>query len=66
MMYTALPDAPPKVHPGGFIDVSTVRYRGPWKRDMAIGFVFFNPAKSKRMLMNYLYTIEKLKLAKIP
>jgi hypothetical protein len=66
MMYTALPDAPPKVHPGGFIDVSTVRYRSPWKRDMAIGFVFFNPARSKRMLMNYFYTIEKLKLAKIP
>lgn len=66
MMYTATPDALPKVHPGGFIDVASVRYRGSWKRDMAIGFVFFNPAKSKRMLMNYLYTIEKLKLANIP
>jgi hypothetical protein len=31
-----------------------------------VGLVFFNPAKSKRMLMNYFYTIEKLKLAKIP
>jgi hypothetical protein len=25
------------------------------KHDMAIGFVFFNPAESKRLLMNYLY-----------
>ena len=24
-------------------------------RDMAIGLVFFNPASSKRLLMNYLY-----------
>jgi hypothetical protein len=31
-----------------------------------VGLVFFNPAKSKRMVMNYFYTVEKLKLAKIP
>jgi len=28
--------------------------------DTAIAFVFFNPARSKRMLMNYLYTINRL------
>lgn len=28
--------------------------------DIAIGFVFFNPAKSKRILMNYLYTLNIL------
>jgi len=28
--------------------------------DIAVGFVFFNPAKSKRMLMNYLYTLNRL------
>jgi hypothetical protein len=66
MTYTELPDALPKHDPGNMIEVANVRYRSPWKRDMAIGFVFFNPAKSKRMLMNYLYTIEKLKLAGIP
>lgn len=34
--------------------------------DMAIGLVFFNPSKSVRLLMNYLYTVEKLKAANIP
>ena len=29
-------------------------------RDTAIGFVFFNPSRSKRILMNYFYTINKL------
>jgi hypothetical protein len=33
---------------------------------MAVCFVFFNSARSKKMLMNYFYTIEKLKFAKIP
>ena len=66
MTYTELPDALPKHDPGNMIEIANVRYRSPWRRDMAIGFVFFNPARSKRMLMNYLYTIEKLKLAKIP
>jgi len=33
---------------------------------MAIGFVFFNIYESKRLLMNYLYTINKLKLSNIP
>ena len=66
MAYTELPDALPKHDPGNMIEIANVRYRTPWIRDMAVGLVFFNPAKSKRMLMNYLYTIEKLKLAKIP
>ena len=54
MTYTELPDALPKHDPGNMIEVANVRYRSPWVRDMAVGLVFFNPAKSKRMLMNYL------------
>ena len=41
------------------------RYAKPWRSDMAVCFVYFNSMKSKRLLMNYLYTIEKLKLASI-
>ena len=41
-------------------------YNSPNWTDMAICFVYFNPAGTKRMLMNYLFTVEKLKLAKIP
>jgi len=41
-------------------------YNSPLKDDMAIGLVYFNCVGSKRLLMNYLYTVEKLKLAKIP
>jgi len=48
------------------VDISKCFYESPKKRDMAICFVYFNPAGTKRMLMNYLYTIEKLKLAGIP
>ena len=66
MAYTELPDDLPKHDPGAMREIANIRYQVPWKRDMAVGFVFFNPAKSKRMLMNYFYTIEKLKLAKIP
>lgn len=66
MLYTTEPDPPPKQDPGLITNVANIRYLSPWKRDMAIGLVFFNPARSKRMLMNYLYTVEKLKLAKIP
>ena len=64
LAYERVPDAPPISNT--VIDVATMRYAKPWFRDMAIGFVFFNPGKSKRMLMNYLYTVEKLKLAGIP
>jgi hypothetical protein len=41
-------------------------YTPPKYDDLAVGLVFFNSIKSKRMVMNYLYTIEKFKLAKIP
>lgn len=36
------------------------------KKDMAVLLVFFNPAKSKRMLMNFLYTFNNLRAKKIP
>ena len=48
------------------VDVAACRYEIPTRKDMAVCFVFFNPARSKKMLMNYFYTIEKLKLATIP
>ena len=48
------------------VDVAACRYEIPKHKDMAVCFVFFDPARSKKMLMNYLYTIEKLKLADIP
>jgi hypothetical protein len=41
-------------------------YRRPKYNDLAVGLVFFNSARSKRLLMNYLYIVEKLKIAKIP
>jgi hypothetical protein len=66
MTYTEEPDPLPKQETAKLIELSNVRYTIPWKCDMAVGLVFFNPAKSKRMVMNYFYTIEKLKLAKIP
>jgi hypothetical protein len=48
------------------VNIADCQYVRPSKKDMAVCFVFFNPAKSKKMMMNYLYTIEKLKLASIP
>ena len=65
MAYSEVADPLP-LEPSKIVELSTIRYNKPWRKDMAIGLVFFNPAKSKRMLMNYFYTIEKLKLAKIP
>jgi len=47
-------------------DIYEIHYQTPLIKDMVIGLVFFNPAKSKRMLMNYFYTINKLSCAKIP
>jgi len=35
-------------------------------RDTAVCFVIFNPAESKRILMNYLYTVNLLTLQEIP
>jgi hypothetical protein len=42
------------------------KYRAPKKKDLAICYIYFNAAKSKRILMNYLYVSEKLKVADIP
>jgi len=42
------------------------RYKKPKTADLAVGIVYFNSAKSKRLLMNYLYMVEKLKIADIP
>jgi hypothetical protein len=41
-------------------------YLQPKMADMALGIVFFNPCGSKKLLMNYFYTVEKLKLARMP
>ena len=49
-----------------FVDISTIHYKNPTRNDMAICFVYFNFANSKRILMNYLYTVNKMKLANIP
>jgi hypothetical protein len=46
--------------------ISPIRYNVPVKKDMAIAFVMFNPVKTVRMISNYLYTVEKLRLAGIP
>lgn len=42
------------------------RYEKPTRADLAVGIVYFNCIKSKRLLMNYLYVVEKLKIANIP
>jgi hypothetical protein len=36
------------------------------KKDMAICLVIFNPASTKRMLMNFLFVVNKFKLEKLP
>jgi hypothetical protein len=43
-----------------------ITYKEPSKKDLAVGLVYFNSAKSKRLLMNYLYMREKLNMANIP
>ena len=35
-------------------------------KDMAIGLVIFNPAKTKRMIMNYLYVVNEMRSQGIP
>ena len=47
-------------------DVASCIYTKPRWKDIALCLVYFNSAKSKRLLMNYFYTLEKLKLANIP
>lgn len=47
-------------------NLADLKYVKPEKKDLAVCLVYFNSAKSKRLLMNYLYVIEKFKLATIP
>lgn len=47
-------------------NIYNFQYEEPAYKDLAVCFVYFNSMKSKRMLMNYLYVTEKLKLAHIP
>jgi len=47
-------------------DLYDLKYNNPEKKDLAIGLVYFNAAKSKRLLMNYLYVAEKFKMADMP
>jgi len=51
--------------PKGF-DLYDLKYVKPKTRDLAVGLVYFNCVKSKRLLMNYLYVLEKFKMADIP
>ena len=56
---------PPKITKT-HIDIHKCIYKKPTRKDIAVGLVHFNPSGSKRLLMNYLYTVEKLRLADIP
>jgi len=47
-------------------DLYDLNYEKPTHSDLAVGLVYFNSSKSKRLLMNYLYVAEKLKVAEIP
>jgi hypothetical protein len=46
--------------------IAEISYDTPTCSDLAICFAFFNYTGSSRLIMNYLYVIEKLKVAKIP
>jgi hypothetical protein len=46
--------------------IANIAYSTPVKSDIAVGFALFNYTGSSRIIMNYLYTIEKMKLAGIP
>jgi len=48
------------------IDIFDIYYNVPQKNDLAVMLVFFDYVGSARILMNYLYMVEKLKLANIP
>ena len=43
-------------------DLYNLKYKNPVKNDIAVGLVYFNCVKSKRLLMNYLYVIEKFRM----
>ena len=47
-------------------DLFDLKYNAPKRKDLAVGLVYFNCVKSKRLLMNYLYVLEKFKMAGIP
>lgn len=47
-------------------DLHDLKYIKPIKKDLAVCLVYFNCIKSKRLLMNYLYVVEKFKIAGIP
>ena len=48
------------------IELQSVTYNTPTRSDLAVLFVFFDYTGSARILINYLYMIEKMKLANIP
>jgi hypothetical protein len=48
------------------IDIFNINYNIPKRTDVAVMLVFFDYVGSARILMNYLYMVEKLKLANIP
>jgi hypothetical protein len=48
------------------IDIFDIYYNVPQRTDVAVMLVFFDYTGSARILMNYLYMVEKLKLANIP
>jgi len=49
-----------------FTNINLLNYNTPIKNDLMICFVFFNTCNSNRLIMNYLYITNKLKLANIP
>jgi hypothetical protein len=55
-----------KIHLPADFDLFDLKYESPIKKDLAVAFVYFNAVKSKRILMNYLYVVEKCKAAGIP
>lgn len=61
-----LKQAKKKSRLGPSFELSDIHYVSPVKRDLAVGLVYFNASKSKRLLMNYLYVAEKFKVANIP
>jgi len=46
--------------------IANISYNKPTKDDIAVGFAMFNYTGSSRIIMNYLYTVEKMKTAGIP
>lgn len=56
----------PHIKSNRIVDISTIKYKPSKAQDLAIGLVYFNSSNSKRILMNYLYTVEKFKTAGLP